>query len=519
MDRPLVLQIEPSIEPDRNLIGGKALSLVTLAQHGATVPPAFVLTTEAYRRWMNGGDDALLVELIAQGIQGLENSTGRRFGGGAGGLIVSVRSGAPISMPGMMDTILNVGLGRLPSGTESFICDARERFLWQFADLVLDLGSPRLTALRAKLEPRHSVQNVNAIEKALADEAVVCGKCWPRSVHEELLAATKAVFSSWESPRAKLYRRIRKIEDSIGTTVTVQRMVFGNRDRQSGSGVAFTRNPTSGEPGLHGEFVMCGQGEEVVAGRVTGGGLAELRAAQPGLFAQLEELSGRLEASFKKAQEIEFTVEQGRLYVLQCRPALLTVRASARVAVEMVNEGRVATHEAVQYARSHGFEPDSDPTGLAVRGGATPVAKGLAVGGGVGVGRVAFEIARADELIRAGEPVVFVAVETSPSLVSIMQRSAALVTMRGGATSHAAVVARELGTPCVVGVGADIDNGRIMVGKGLAAGDWVTIDGDSGEIFEGDVAYLTSRLTAFERTLRRWSANLREPEHQNGESK
>jgi len=505
MSQPLVLQVLRELEADRNLIGGKAASLVTLLHQGAAVPPAFVLTTEAYRHWAAGADDAMLAKILDQGIGALEQATGRPFGRKSG-LIVSVRSGAPISMPGMMDTVLNVGIGPLQSGADAFLCDARERFLWQFAELVLGLEVEHLAALLPKLGPLADASAVNALQVALEAEAVKRGKTWPQTPAEELLAAAKAVFLSWQSQRAILYRRMRRIDDALGTSVTVQQMVFGNRDSQSGSGVAFSRNPTTGERGLCGEFSFGGQGEEVVAGRETGQSLERWRALQPTLFAELDQLGKRLEAAFEKVFEIEFTIEQARLYVLQCRPALLTARAGARVAVEMSQEGLLEHCAALQYAQSHGFDPAVDPDTLTVRPDSVPLGHGLAVGGGVGVGRVALRVERAEEYIRAGEPVVFVAAETSPNLLPIMQRSAALITMRGGASSHAAVVARELGTPCIVGVGAEMNTSCALIGSGLHDGDWATVDGDHGAIYSGDVSERTSRLTRFEQTLRHWAA-------------
>jgi pyruvate,orthophosphate dikinase len=404
--------------------------------------------------------------------------------------------------------VLNVGIGPLQPGAEAYLCDARARFLWQFAELVLGLDASELAALRAECGELADASAVNALQNALAARAAACGKIWPRTPSEELLAAAKAVFLSWQSSRAKLYRRMRRIDDSLGTSVTVQQMVFGNRDAQSGSGVAFTRDPTRGERGLCGEFCFGGQGEELVAGRETGHSLQRWREAQPSLFAELNDLGQRLEATYHKVYEIEFTVEQGKLYVLQCRPALLTARASARVAVEMAQEGLLGHRAALVYAQSHGFDPTDDPETLAVRPDSVPIGHGLAVGGGVGIGRVALRVERAEEFIRAGEPVVFVAAETSPNLLPIMQRSAALITMRGGASSHAAVVARELGTPCIVGVGAEMTSSCALIGTGLQDGDWATVDGDHGAIYRGDVSERASRLTGFEQTLRHWAAEI-----------
>jgi pyruvate,orthophosphate dikinase len=340
----------------------------------------------------------------------------------------------------------------------------------------------------------------------LAAEAAKREQQWPKTAFQELGCAARAVFESWQSSRAKLYRRMRKIDDSIGTTVTVQQMVFGNRDSDSGSGVAFTRDPTTGADGLCGEFLFGGQGEEVVSGRETAGGLRAWRARQPGQFQQLESLGQRLERATNQVQEVEFTVEQSRFYVLQCRPARLTARAAARVAVDMHREQRISRHAAIEYARSHGFDPNANPRGLAVSAGARQLALGLPVGGGVAVGRVAFGGSKIEEIKRNGDPAVLVTVETSPKSLPLMQRCAALVTMRGGATSHAAVVARELGTSCVVGVGGEIEGDGAQFGDRIREGEWITVDGDTGALYAGRVVEVADILSSDERQLRSWAS-------------
>ena len=483
------------------MIGGKAASLLTLARIGAAVPPAFVLTTEAYRYWQKGnrGD---VRKLVSEGIAGLEAQTGRQLGAAPDGLIVSVRSGAPVSMPGMMDTVLNAGIGSLGEGQPPYLYEARARFLLQFAELVLMVDDEILAALRAAPFPTTAAA-VDSLERTLRNAA----EFWPERPEDELVAAVEAVFASWQSDRAKLYRRMRKIDDALGTAVTIQQMVFGNRDSASGSGVAFTRDPTSGAPGLMGEFIFGGQGEEVVAGRETGSGLGQWKQKQSDGFAALEALGQCLEAETRQVHEIEFTMEAGRLFVLQCRPALLTARGAARVAVDMVAERRIGRDEALAYARGHGFDPAADAEAPCVAPDVVAIAKGLPVGGGVAAGRLAFSVSAAETIIGAGDPVLFATKETSPALLSIMQRSAALLTMTGGVTSHAAVVARELGIPCVVGLGATIADGTLAVGGGIAEGGWLTLDSDSGAIFEGNVTQMVSRLSDHERMLRGWHSD------------
>lgn len=501
---PLLVPLDSATRADRDLMGGKATSLLALASQGADVPAAFVLTTEAYRRWAAAGVGAdMLRGLVAEGVGGLEGRTGLRLGHG---LVVSVRSGAPVSMPGMMDTVLNAGIGAVDPGTPGFLCDARMRFLWQYAELVLGLDLSSLAEQRCEPSRSCNADMVASLEARLRDLASGAGKPWPQTPLDELVGAAMAVFASWQSPRAKLYRRMRRIDDTFGTAVTIQQMVFGNRDAASGSGVAFTRDPASGTPVLTGEFLRCGQGEEVVAGREAGEGLAVWRCSQPALHADLEALGRRLEATTHKAQEIEFTVESGRLFVLQCRPALLTVRAAARVAVDMAAEGLITQEQALANAIAHGFDPHAALQVLVVKPGAPVAGRGLAVGGGVAVGRIALSVEQSERLVRGGDPVVFVAPETSPGLLSVMQRAAALVTLRGGVTSHAAVVAREIGTPCVVGLGVAITDGVLATEPALREGDWVTVDGDTGTLHAGDQTIRASRSGASEVILREWAS-------------
>lgn len=502
---PLIVSVRADTAFERDLLGGKAASLVKLLCCGAAVPPAFVLTTEAYRAWANHADENTLREWVGQGIAELEQRTGRKLGTGHGGLIVSVRSGAPISMPGMMDTVLNAGIGPVDAASPAYIRDARRRFLLQYCEIVLGIEEDRIKELAAPCTDKYDAAMINALEQRLAAEAEKLGKSWPREPADEIATAAAAVFASWDSSRAKLYRRMRKIDDSLGTAVTVQLMVFGNHDHASGSGVAFTRDPTTGESGLCGEFLQGGQGEEVVAGRETAAGLPEWATHYPDQHRQLRELGERLEADSGKVCEIEFTLERGDLYILQCRPALLTKNAAARIAVAMVQEGRLSKGEALTYAQEHGFDPGDCSSGLAIAAGAKLLGKGLAVGGGVAAGRLALSDRESAEIARTGDPVIFATVETSPSLLPVMQRSAGLVTMLGGATSHAAVVARELGTPCVVGVGGMVADGVMALdGTTASAGEWVTINGDTGEIYQGNVTTDGSVISSDAAKLSEW---------------
>jgi pyruvate,orthophosphate dikinase len=508
-DRQFIVDIAPDAPQDRALLGGKATSLVLMTKMGAPVPPGFVLTTNAYRAWAAEGDRSVIDAALDEGLERLQNRTGLQIGTGVGGLVVSVRSGSPVSMPGMMETVLNVGLGPLPaSGAEAFAYDARARFLLHFSDVVLGLNGAKLDSIWQETLSRDGghvdPQSVAELEASFRREAADAGVAWPESPDDEIRMAANSVMLSWESKRAKLYRKMRKIDDGLGTAVTVQQMVFGNHDPRSGSGVAFTRDPNNGKLELVGEFLAGGQGEEIVSGRATPQDLETWRAAEPELFARLDDYGKQLESEEQTVQEIEFTVDAGALYLLQSRAAKLTIRAAARAAVEMVEAGTRTKPEAVQYAAEHGFDIGAAASRFRVAAGAAESARGLAVGGGVAAGRLVASEARVLELAESG-PVVFVAEETSPKHLQAMQASSAVVTMRGGATSHAAVVARELGIPCVVGVGGHLDGERIVLGQDFVDGDLITVDGDAGALYAGDHAELDPSVPAEDLLLLEWA--------------
>ncbi|MGB7411098.1 MAG: PEP/pyruvate-binding domain-containing protein [Sphingopyxis granuli] len=502
MPDPVIL-IGPRTDADRALVGGKAASLFKLHELGATVPEAAVLTTEAYHSWEQGGDTAIVRNWVRQAIALLEAATGRSFGERAGGLIVSVRSGAPVSMPGMMDTVLNVGID-LDAGAPRHILNSRYRFAAQFAETVLELSEDDVRQLEADLPFDGTAASVDMFEKALRTRVSNKGGEWPAGIEEELVAAVEAVFRSWNSSRARLYRKMRRIDDSLGTAVTIQRMVFGNCDASSGSGVAFTRNPSNGASGLMGEFMAGGQGEEVVSGRETAQPLEDWRLASPTAFEELAALGQELERRSGEVHEIEFTMEKGRLYILQCRPALLTAAAAAAVAVSMADEGLLTREQAVAYATRHGFESGAAAQRFSIRDGAVPAGRGLAVGGGVVSGRLALSETRAAEFTQAGEAVIFATRETSPRLLPIMSRSAGLLTMHGGATSHAAVVAREMGIPAIVGAGGYIDGDLLALRLELREGEIITLDADQGAVYSGDVRNSEGNAPQSTRILAAW---------------
>lgn len=505
---PLVVDITERVTWDRELLGGKAFSLVRLIRSGATVPPAVTLTTRAFTAVRD--DPGLLSALVDEAIGSLQHRTGRMFGVPGGDLLVSVRSGAPVSMPGMMDTVLNLGSGTAPETAgppSAFRSDVRERFLWQFAESVLELGPETLREVRDQFPPAREeapADRVPRLEDVLAERARDAGRPWPVGDRAELHGAVRAVLSSWDSGRAQLYRRMRGIDDDLGTAVTIQVMVFGNRDKRSGAGVAFSRNPNDGVPGLVGEYLTGAQGEEVVSGRATPEPIDALRDADPSLCEALADVAQRLEREAGAVQEIEFTVESGELFILQTREARLTSAAAARVATDFVEQGVLDREQALEYASRHGFDPGTAPTRYGVRAGAVPIARGMPVGGGVKVGCVVLSELDAKH---HGErqALVFVAEETSPHHLGLMRQASAVVTMRGGATSHAAVVARELKTACVVGVGRRIEGRQVVLDEPIEVGEILTVDGDVGAVYRGDVTEARFDQPPAEQLLRSWA--------------
>ncbi|NMH98250.1 pyruvate, phosphate dikinase [Pseudonocardia acidicola] len=433
---------------DREVVGGKAYSLNCMHVLGLPVPPAFVLTTDECTRYAaNGGlhDDA--VDSVRAAVAELESRTSRKLGGTENPLLVSVRSGAARSMPGMMDTILNLGvndevehaLARL-TGDSAYAADTHRRFREQFE---------RVVGMAAPADP------------------------W-----EQLLAAIGAVFASWRSPRAVSYRRHHGISDDGGTAVTVQAMVFGNLDDRSGTGVLFSRDPLTGHPEPYGEWLPRGQGEDVVSGRFDPLPLASLAEGMPSVHDQLLEAARALEEHGRDVQDIEFTVEAGKLWLLQARAAKRSPDAAVKLAVALHDAGVVDTDEALARVTPAQVAAVCKPRVAAeAKAGATLLVKGEAACPGVGVGRVVLDVEEAEELADDGIEVVLARPTTDPDDVAGMIVSSAIVTEIGGSTSHAAVVSRELGTPCVVGVGA----GKLAA----LAGKEVTVDGSSGEVFEG----------------------------------
>ncbi len=472
---PHTLAIDGSSLPDRQLIGGKAWSIARMRALGLSVPPAFVVTARACTAYLESG--ALppgLEDELARGIEWLEAASDCRFGGGERPLLVSVRSGAAISMPGMMDTVLNLGITDATetalagvSGDAAFARDTHRRFLDLYARIVLKAVIPDLDEHAAPADWRQLIEDAG-------------GAPVPTDPRAQLRAAVQAVFESWNSRRARRYRQHHCIPDTLGTAVTVQAMVFGNLDDKSGTGVLFSRNPLTGEPTPYGEYLARAQGEDVVSGRYTPQPLSALGAQMPAVHTELLAAAATLERENGDVQDIEFTVQAGRLFLLQTRSAKRAPAAAVRFAVDMVSEGRIDETTALSRVTAEQVRTLLSPR-LAVGAAAAAdcVAKGEAACQGVGVGIVVTNTDEAERRALAGEAIVLARATTSPDDVHGMIACRAVVTEQGGTTSHAAVVSRALGVACVVGCG----EGSVTALEGRL----VTVDGASGCLYAGEL--------------------------------
>ena len=446
-----VLALDGTQPLERELVGGKAYSLNQMRRLGLPVPPAFVLVTPLCAAYHDNGGQlpAGVWEAVLTQLARLEEETGRQFGGPGSPLLVSVRSGAAQSMPGMMDTVLNLGVtphlrDRLAaeSGDARWATDTWERFRCSYAEIVL------------------------------ADP----GAAPPADPYDQLRGAIGAVFASWNNERVRAYRTRHRLGEGGGTAVTIQAMVFGNRDPKSGTGVLFSRDPSTGEPRLFGEWLSCAQGEDVVSGAVTPEPLSTLAERLPGIHAQLAEVARTVEADLRDLADIEFTIDSGRLYVLQSRAGKRSAAAAVRIAVDLAREGVIAPATAV--GRVSREQAETLAAAAAVHAGANVVATGLGAGPGIATGLAVSDPERAMELGSAGTPVVLVRPTTAPEDVPAMFDSVAIVTDLGGSTSHAALVCREMGLPCVVGCGAGTSQ--------QLDGRTVTVDGNTGRVYQGD---------------------------------
>ena len=503
----------------RDLLGGKGAGLAEMTNAGLPVPPGFTITTEACRAYYANGKQFPpgMWEQAMQALRTVEQQTGKKLGDPDNPLLVSVRSGAKYSMPGMMDTVLNLGLNpdtlqgliRL-TGNERFAYDAYRRFIQLFGRIVMGVPAERFDDLLDKMkEERGAKLDTDLTAEDLKElvrrfKEVVrreTGRDFPDDPYEQLRLAIEAVFNSWNSPRAIAYRNAQNIPHDLGTAVNVVMMVFGNMGSDSGTGVAFTRDPATGEKKLYGEFLVNAQGEDVVAGIRTPQKISQLEQEMPEVYRQFEEIARRLEQHYRDMQDLEFTVERGKLYMLQTRSGKRTAKAAVKIAVDMVNEGLISKEEAIQRVEpAHVVQlllPRFDEQDKErARADGRLLAIGLNAAPGAAVGKAIFTADKAKELGDAGEAVVLVREETNPDDVHGMIAARGVLTARGGATSHAAVVARQFGKVCVAGAESgglhvNEEEGYLTAnGKTVREGQIISIDGTTGEVFEGAIALI-----------------------------
>ncbi|MFL5916299.1 MAG: pyruvate, phosphate dikinase [Gaiellaceae bacterium] len=502
-----VYDFDEPADGGRDLLGGKGIGLAEMTQLGIPVPAGFTITTEACRAYMrSGGTVEGLDEEVAEHIERLEERAGKRFGDAADPLLISVRSGAAISMPGMMDTILNVGLNdesvlglARSTGNEEFARDCYRRLIQMLGETVDDI-------------PHEQFSVDDSVERAREIYERETGRGFPQDAREQLQRAITAVFDSWNSARAQVYRHTYGIPDDLGTAVNVVQMVFGNKGDDSATGVCFTRDPSTGEQGVYGEYLLNAQGEDVVAGTRTPQPLAELREHLLEAYDELLETMGSLERHYRDMQDIEFTVEEGRLYLLQTRTAKRTAAAAIKCAVEMAAEGLIDRDEAVARIDPTQLDqllhPRLDPDAEF-----EVAAQGLNASPGAASGKIVLDADSAEERGKAGEAVILVRWETTPDDIHGLIQAQGVLTAHGGMTSHAAVVARGMGKPCVAGVeGLEIDTGKKTVrlgGHELHEGDVVTIDGGTGRVIVGEVPLVPPAINEDFETILGWADELR----------
>ncbi|WKV08842.1 pyruvate, phosphate dikinase [Thermoanaerobacterium sp. CMT5567-10] len=517
----------------RNLLGGKGANLAEMTNLGLPVPQGFTVTTEACTKYYEDGKKISdeIVEEIYKNMAILEQINNKKFGDKKNPLLVSVRSGARVSMPGMMDTILNLGLNddtviglAEATNNERFAYDSYRRFIQMFSDVVMGIDKNKFEAILdavkeengAKYDTDLTAENLKEVVKRYKElYKQEMGVEFPQDPKVQLLEAVKAVFRSWDNPRAIVYRRLNDIPGDWGTAVNVQTMVFGNMGNDSGTGVAFTRNPATGEKALFGEFLMNAQGEDVVAGIRTPQPISTLKDIMPEVYNQFTEIANKLENHYRDMQDIEFTIERSKLYMLQTRNGKRTAQAALKVAIDLVNEGLIDEKEAVLRVDPKQLDqllhPMFDAEALKA---AKPIAKGLPASPGAAAGKVYFT---ADDAVEAakgrGEKVVLVRMETSPEDIEGMAAAQGILTGRGGMTSHAAVVARGMGTCCVAGCSAALidENQKIMkIGDIIVKeGDYISIDGSTGNVYLGEIKTVPPSLTGNFATLMSWADKYR----------
>ena len=516
----------------RNLLGGKGANLAEMTNLGLPVPQGFTITTEACTQYYEDGEkinDEIMGQIMDH-INKMEEITGKKFGDKENPLLVSVRSGARASMPGMMDTILNLGLNEEvvevlaeKSGNPRWAYDCYRRFIQMFSDVVMEVGKKYFEALIDKMKEQKGVKQDVELDandlKELANQFKAeykekIGKDFPSDPKVQLVEAIKAVFRSWDNPRANVYRRDNDIPYSWGTAVNVQMMAFGNMGDTSGTGVAFTRDPATGEKKLMGEFLMNAQGEDVVAGVRTPQHIDQLKQVMPEVYDQFVNICHTLEDHYRDMQDMEFTIEDRKLYMLQTRNGKRTAFAALKIACDLVDEGMIDEAKAVSMIEPRNLDtllhPTFDPEALKK---ATPIGKGLAASPGAASGQIVFTAEEAKEWADAGKKVVLVRLETSPEDIEGMKASQGILTVRGGMTSHAAVVARGMGTCCVSGVSEivmDEENKKFELGgKTFHEGDVISFDGTTGNIYDGAIATREAQIAGEFGRIMSWADKYR----------
>ena len=516
----------------RDLLGGKGANLAEMTKIGLPVPFGFTVTTEACTRYYEEGQkigDDIVADIFAK-LEDLENVSGKKFGEAANPLLVSVRSGAKISMPGMMDTILNLGLNDetvegLSALTENprFAYDSYRRFIQMFGDVVMGIKKAKFDEIfdgqKEKKGVTYDVElDTEDLKEIIAAYKVMyegeIGKPFPQEPKEQLMEAVAAVFRSWNTERAILYRQLNEIPDSIGTAVNVQSMVFGNMGDTSGTGVAFTRSPVNGEKAIFGEFLVNAQGEDVVAGIRTPQPIAEMAQAFPEVYDSFVKIANTLEEHYKDMQDMEFTVERGKLFMLQTRNGKRTAPSAVKIAVDMVEEGLISKEDAVMRIEPGQIDqllhPMFDADELKA---AEKLTKGLPASPGAACGKIYFSAADAEAAVANGDKVILVRLETSPEDLAGMVAAEGILTARGGMTSHAAVVARGMGKCCVSGCSEiKVDEAAKTLGIGeytFKEGDYISLDGTAGEVLKGEVKTVPPELSGDFGTIMGWADEIR----------
>ena len=518
----------------RNLLGGKGANLAEMTNIGMPVPSGFTVTTEACNKYYDDGK-VLSEEVISQikeALSKLEEKSGKKFGDKTNPLLVSVRSGARASMPGMMDTVLNLGLNdEIASsfaekiGNKRFVFDSYRRFIQMFADVVKGYSKSKFETIIDEVKTKKGVKNdidldendmvelTDLFKKAYKEFA---GEDFPQEPFTQLIEAVKAVFRSWNNERAIYYRRINDIPSSWGTAVNVQEMVYGNSGNNSGTGVAFTRNPATGEKALFGEYLINAQGEDVVAGIRTPSPIATLKEEMPEVYTEFANIAERLEKHYKDMQDMEFTIENGKLFILQTRNGKRTAKAAIKVAVDLVNEGMITKDEAVLMVDPKQLDALLHPTftDSALKTGKV-VAEGLAASPGAGTGKIYFTASDVIENKKKGIDSILVRLETSPEDIEGMNSSKGVLTIRGGMTSHAAVVARGMGICCVSGVSSIVINEeektlKMPDGSIYKEGDYLSIDGSTGKVYAGKLDMQDASISGDFETFMSWADSARD---------